>query len=68
MSRHEFWEWAGFFSRTLGGLLIASPFVGLAMGWALSNAVAFAMCFSGVALVVFGLFANVFASEGREVE
>ncbi len=68
MSRHEFWEWAGFFSRTLGGLLIASAFIGLAMGWVLSNAVAFGMCFSGLALLIFGGFANVFASENREAD
>lgn len=59
----SFWEWAGFFSRVLGGLLIVSVFVGLAMGWVLSDAVAYSMTFFGLGLIGFGLFANAVASD-----
>ena len=59
----SFWEWAGFFSRVFGGLLVVSVFVGLAMGWLLSDAVAFGMFFSGLALLGFGFLANAIASE-----
>lgn len=68
MSKSELWEWAGFFSRTLGGLFVASSFIGVAMGWDLPDAVGFGLLFSGVALLIFGGFANLFASESREVE
>ena len=59
----SFWEWAGFFSRVFGGVLVVATFVGFWLGWFLPDAVAFGMCFSGLALVGFGLLAEAIASD-----
>jgi hypothetical protein len=50
----EFFDWVGFFLRIVGALMVSSTYVGLAMNWWSSTAVALVFCYSGVGLAVAG--------------
>ena len=64
----SFWDWAGFFSRSVGGLLLVASLAGRFMDWTLPDAVAFGMLFSGLALFGFGIVANWIASEKSDTQ